>query len=182
LNVVRFEVLFVAVPAGAEIVVVIGGDGDAFLFTTHGENGGTNEGNKRERRYAIGNPFAENWRELTWGEPNLGLRRLVFCREFVKNNRGYWLGEAGLGFGGFQFAITRRRGGFEGSKEAMRCGGDFADGEVECGGVGFGWLVKARDFADELKRSGADLVGSDGRIKIEKRFDAAAHFHPPRED
>lgn len=110
------------------------------------------------------------------------MRRLVFCCEFVKNNRGYWLGEAGFGFGGFQFAIARRGGGFEGAKEAMGCGRDFVDGEVEGSGVGLGWLVKARDFADELKRSGADLVGRDGRIKIEKRFDAAAHFHPPRKD
>src|SRR6476661_1735777 len=46
LNVVRLEMLFVAVPAGAEIVVMIGGDGDAFFLTTRGENGGTNEGNR----------------------------------------------------------------------------------------------------------------------------------------
>jgi len=91
-------------------------------------------------------------------------------------------GGAGLGFGDFQFAIARRGGGFEGSKEAMGCGGDFVDGEVEGGGVGLGWLVKAGDLADELKRSGADLVGSDGRIKVEKRFDAAAHFHPPEKE
>jgi len=90
--------------------------------------------------------------------------------------------EASLGFGGFQFAVARGGGGFEGSKEAMGCGGDFVDGEFEGGGVGFGWLVKAGDLADELKRSGADLVGSDRRIKIEKRLDAAAHIHPPRQD
>jgi len=48
--------------------------------------------------------------------------------------------------------------------------------------LALGWLVKAGDLADELKRSCADLVGSDGRIKVEKRFDAAAHFHPPEKE
>ncbi len=91
-------------------------------------------------------------------------------------------GGASFGFGGFQFAIARRGAGFERAKEAMGCGGDFVDGEIEGGGVGFRWLVKAGDLADELKRSGANLVGSDGRIKVEKGFDAAAHFHPPEKE
>jgi len=60
-------------------------------------------------------------------------------------------------------------------EEASGSGGDFADGEVEGGGVGLGWFMKAGNFADELERSGADFVGRDGRIEVEKRFDAAAH-------
>jgi len=48
LDVVRFEMFFVAVPSGAEIVVVVGGDGNALFFTTR-EKGGTNEGNRKRK-------------------------------------------------------------------------------------------------------------------------------------
>ncbi len=34
LDILRFEMFFVMVPAGAEIVVVIGGDRDSLVFTT----------------------------------------------------------------------------------------------------------------------------------------------------
>ncbi len=60
-------------------------------------------------------------------------------------------------------------------------GGDFLNGGEESGFVGFGWLVEAGDFADELEGSGADLVGSDRRFEIEKRFDAAAHGAPAKD-
>ena len=59
-------------------------------------------------------------------------------------------------------------------------GGDFLDGGEEGGFVGLGRLVEAGDLADELERGGADFVGSDGRLEIEKRFDAAAHGAPAK--
>lgn len=59
-------------------------------------------------------------------------------------------------------------------------GCDFLNGGEEGGFVGFGGLVEAGDFADELERSSADFVGSDRRFEIEKRFNAAAHGAPAK--
>jgi hypothetical protein len=36
-------------------------------------------------------------------------------------------------------------------------------------------MVHAGDFPDELQGSGADFLGRDRRIEVEKRFDVAAH-------
>lgn len=87
-------------------------------------------------------------------------------------------GGSGAGFGGFGFAVAMRGGGFEGSEKAGGNAGDLVNGGVEGGFVGFGWMVHASDFADELKGSGADFFGSDRGIKIEERFDVAAHGAP----
>jgi hypothetical protein len=40
--------------------------------------------------------------------------------------------------------------------------------------VGLRRFVEPGDFSDELERGRADLFWSDGRIKIEKRFDIPA--------
>jgi hypothetical protein len=100
---------------------------------------------------------------------------LVFYRKIVKNNCGYWPGGASFGFGSFEFAIAGRGGSFEGLEKTLGSG-DFVDGAFEGGSVGFGWFMEAGDFADELERGGADFLGCDRRIEIEKRFDAAAHL------
>ena len=68
-----------------------------------------------------------------------------------------------------------RRRGFEGMEEARRNAGDVINGGVESAFVGFGGMVHAGDFADELEGSGADFVGGDGGIEIEKWFDVAAN-------
>lgn len=67
-------------------------------------------------------------------------------------------------------------------KKAHGGGGDFFDGGVESGFVGFGGCVEAGDFADELKRGGADFVGSDWRVEVEKQFDVAAHVLTRQEE
>lgn len=60
-------------------------------------------------------------------------------------------------------------------EEAHGSSGDFVDGVVEGLFVGFRRFIEAGDFANELERGGADFVGSDGRIEIEKRLDVSAH-------
>ena len=85
------------------------------------------------------------------------------------------LGGAGFGFGSFFFAIFGWSGGFQRLQKAQGDIGDVIDGGEESGFVGSGWLVEASDFADELKRSRADLVFGDGGIEVEKGFDVSAH-------
>src|SRR5215470_13200416 len=92
------------------------------------------------------------------------------------------LGATRFGSGGFFFAIAGRSGSFEGLQEAHRGTGDFVNGCVEGGFVGFGRFVKAGNLADELERSVADFVGSDGRIEVEKRFDVSAYGRHHREE
>lgn len=87
-------------------------------------------------------------------------------------------GGAGASFGGFGFAIAMRRGSFEPGEQARRNMGDGVNGGVEGGFVGFGGMVHAGDFADELEGSGADFVRRDRGIKIEERFDVTAHGAP----
>jgi len=89
------------------------------------------------------------------------------------------LGGAGFGFGGFLIAIFGRGGGFEGLEELEGYRGDLVDGVLEGGFIGFGRLVEAGDFADELERGGADFVGSDRRVEVIKSFDVAAHGETP---
>lgn len=84
-------------------------------------------------------------------------------------------GSAGAGFGGFGFAVAMGSGGFEPSEQARGNAGDVINGGVEGGFVGFGGMVHAGDFSDELEGSGADFVGCDRWIEVEKSFDVAAH-------
>jgi hypothetical protein len=85
------------------------------------------------------------------------------------------LGGAGLGLGGFLFAIFRWSRRRQRSQEASGDGGDIVDSGVEGGFIGLRWFGEAADFADELEGGGADFVLGDGRIEIEERFDISAH-------
>ena len=60
-------------------------------------------------------------------------------------------------------------------EEAEGDGGNFVDGGLEGGLVGFGGLVEAGDFADELERGVVNFFGSYGWIEVEERFDVSAH-------
>src|SRR5579859_2235342 len=71
LDVVRFEMFFVAVPTGAEIVVVIGGDGNALFFTTRGEKGGTNEGNRKRKAICHTGPLCRKLERAYVGRAEL---------------------------------------------------------------------------------------------------------------
>jgi hypothetical protein len=97
------------------------------------------------------------------------------CDPGERNSGAKSLGSPGAGFGGFLIAILGRGGGLERLEELERDARDLLDGGGEGGFVGFGGLVEAGDFSDELKRSGADFVGSDGWIEIIESFDVAAH-------
>jgi hypothetical protein len=103
--------------------------------------------------------------------------KIFECKAGVKGARksGEALGGAGFGFGGFFFAVFGWGGGFKRVEELEGGVGDLVDGGGEGGLVGFGGLVEASDFADELEGSGADLVGSDRRIEVIESFDVAAH-------
>lgn len=85
-------------------------------------------------------------------------------------------GGAGAGFSSFGFSVAMGRGGFKGGEQPGRNAGDFVNGGVESGFVGFGGMMHAGDFADELERSGADLFGRDWGIEVEKWSDVAAHL------
>ena len=78
-------------------------------------------------------------------------------------------------FRGFGFAVAMRSGGFQGMEQAYGGVSDLVNGGVESGFVGFGRMVEAGDFPDELQGSGAHLFRRNRRIEIEKRFDVAAH-------
>ena len=82
-------------------------------------------------------------------------------------------GNAGFGFGGFFGAVLGRGGGFEGAEQAHGDAGDFVDGGLERFLVGLGRFVEAGDFADELERGVANLIGSDRWIKVIERFDVS---------
>ena len=88
------------------------------------------------------------------------------------------LGGASFGFGGFVFAVSGCSCGFERAEQAHGSGGDFVDGGVERFFVGLRWLIEAADFPDELERSGAHFLGSNGRIEIKQWFDVSAHRLP----
>ena len=84
---------------------------------------------------------------------------------------------ASLGFGGLFFSILWGCVGFEGREEASGNGGNFVDCQREGGFVGLGRFVETGDFSDELERSGSNVFGSDGRIKVEEGFDVPAHSY-----
>ncbi|HZC45184.1 MAG TPA: hypothetical protein VE243_01845 [Candidatus Acidoferrum sp.] len=82
---------------------------------------------------------------------------------------------ANFGFGGFFFAIPRRRIRFQRTKKSGRHAGYFVDGGHERTFVRLRRFVEAADFPHELKGGGANLIVGDGRIEIEKGFDIPAH-------
>ncbi len=82
---------------------------------------------------------------------------------------------ASFRFGGLFFSSLRRCVGFERTEQTSRDTGDFIDCSQERSFVCFGRFVKAADFSYELERSSPNLLGSDGRIEVEKGFDIPAH-------
>jgi len=85
------------------------------------------------------------------------------------------LGGPSFCLGGLFFSILRWRVCFERTEQTSRDVGDFIDGSLERVFVGLRRFVKAADFSDELERSSADLVGSDGWIEVEEGLDIPAH-------
>jgi hypothetical protein len=77
---------------------------------------------------------------------------------------------------GFFEPILGWRIRFERAQQTGRSTSYLIYSSIEGDFVCFGRLVETADFSDELKRSGANLFGSDRRIKIEKRSDVPAHF------
>ena len=65
---------------------------------------------------------------------------------------------------------------FERMDKASRDAGYFVDRRQERGLIGLRRLVESANFPDELERSGTDLFGRYGWIKIEEGFDVPAHF------
>jgi hypothetical protein len=66
--------------------------------------------------------------------------------------------------------------------ELCRDSCDLIYGRNERSFIRFRRLVEPGDLSHELERGRADLFGSDGRIKIEKRFDIPAHVIRPLSD
>ncbi len=66
--------------------------------------------------------------------------------------------------------------------ELSRDSSDLIDGGNERSFIRFRRLVEPGDFSHELERGRAHLFWSDGRIKIEKRFDIPAHVIQPLSD
>ena len=67
------------------------------------------------------------------------------------------------------------RGGCQGMEQPRGGAGDFVNGSVERGFVGFGGMVEAGDFANELKGSSVDFFRGDRGIEVEEVFDISAH-------
>jgi hypothetical protein len=82
---------------------------------------------------------------------------------------------ANLGFGGFFFAIPRRRIRFQRTKESGRHSGYVVNSGHERAFVRLRRFIEAADFPDELERGGANLIVGDWRIEIEKNFYIPAH-------
>lgn len=80
-----------------------------------------------------------------------------------------------FGFGGFFGAVFGRGDGVQATEQVAGEVGDFFDGGVEGGFVGFRGIMEAGNFADELQGRGADFVVGDGRCEVKERFDVAAH-------
>jgi hypothetical protein len=77
--------------------------------------------------------------------------------------------------GRFFFPVFRRRSGFERTEKAGRDLRDLVHGVEERAFIRLGRFVEAAYFPHELQGSGANFVGSDGRIKIVKGSDISAH-------
>jgi hypothetical protein len=77
--------------------------------------------------------------------------------------------------GSFFFPAFRRRGGFERTEKANGDRRDLIHGVEERTFIRLGRFVEAANFPHELQGSGANFVGSDGRIKIVKGSDISAH-------
>ncbi len=90
-------------------------------------------------------------------------------------------GRAGFGFRGFFFAILGRGTGFERLQKPEGNTRYFIDGSEKRGFVGLRRLVKAGNLAHKLQRSGADLVRTDRRVEVVKRFDVPAHGRDSRQ-
>jgi hypothetical protein len=78
-------------------------------------------------------------------------------------------------FGRFLFAIPRWSVRFQRMEKARRDVGYFVDSSEERRLICVRRFVKSADLSYKLKRSGLNLLGSDGRIEIEKGFDIPAH-------
>src|SRR5215469_2511434 len=101
-----------------------------------------------------------------------GLRRL--CPRSLDGTEP--LGRARSCLGGLLFPVLGRSGCFE---RMQKVGGDVGyvvHRMLEGRFIALGGLVKAADFSDELERSCPNLFAGDGRLKVEERFDIAAHF------
>jgi hypothetical protein len=59
--------------------------------------------------------------------------------------------------------------------QATRSRSYFLDRGLERVLVCFRRFVEAADFSHKLERGVLNLLGGDGRIKVEKRFDVPAH-------
>src|SRR5258707_15738255 len=77
-------------------------------------------------------------------------RRLAQAKEISLLGRTKAFGGAGACFGGFGLAIALGSRRFQGVQQARGGAGDVVDGSLEGGLVGFGGLVEAGDFPDEL--------------------------------
>src|SRR5579863_6508370 len=77
--------------------------------------------------------------------------------------------------GGFLFPVFRRRSGCERTEKASGDRRDLIHGGEERTFIRLGRFVEAAYFPYELQGSGANFVGSDGRIKIVKGSDISAH-------
>ena len=84
-------------------------------------------------------------------------------------------GAAGLGLGGLDLAVLRRRVGHELAEQALAHRGHLVDGPLERLGVRLRRLREAADLADVLERGCADLVLGGRWIEVMECSDVAAH-------
>jgi hypothetical protein len=75
----------------------------------------------------------------------------------------------------FDFAITRRHGGYKRIEQMLRGVSDIIDGAIESCLVCFGGFRETAQLADELKGRRANLVVGRGRTEVMKCFDGSAH-------
>src|SRR5262249_41189676 len=85
------------------------------------------------------------------------------------------LGAAGLGLGGLDLPVLRRRGGPQLGEQLRRRRGDGVERPLKRLPVGLRRLVEAADLADVLERRGADLLVGGGGIEVVERSDVSAH-------
>ena len=76
---------------------------------------------------------------------------------------------------GFLLSILGWSVGFERRQKPGRDSGYFVDRHLERDFIYFRRLVKPADFSNELECSRADLLDSDRRIEVKKRFDISTH-------
>src|SRR5215213_10830885 len=82
---------------------------------------------------------------------------------------------AGLGLGGLDLAVLRRRVGLERLEQVHGGVRDLVDGALEGLLVDLGGLREAADLADVLERGGADLFPGRFRLEVVEGADVAAH-------